>query len=275
MSSNQRWTKKDVAILAEYYTSKGPNYCVNLLDRTYSSIIHKAGRLKLTPHSYWSEDEDRILKQYYHSEGALGCAKFLRRGICAIIDHASKLDLSTLIVSGGRPQKQVLAILDQYSVLSLCKKHGKSPHEYRNSKIYGCVYCRRDRGRKNSKLPRNMLKAKLKLRKYRKTELGKWSGRIRSRLRKMLKNTTGRFSLLTYSPKELVSHLRNIRDRHNNKCPLCDRSYDDVKETIDHIVPLSTATNRQQILELFDLSNLSLLCDFCNKSKNNKEVYYV
>jgi len=72
-----------------------------------------------------------------------------------------------------------------------------------------------------------------------------------------------------YTPLDLFNHVENIKKLQNNKCPRCKISYNKRKISIDHIVPLVTAKNKQDVINLFDLKNLNLMCVNCNASKND------
>jgi len=76
---------------------------------------------------------------------------------------------------------------------------------------------------------------------------------------------------LPYGSRELCEHLNNILKVQNNCCPMCNKSYNDIKFDIDHIIPTSSAKTKEDLLKLFDLNNLSLLCFYCNRYvKRNK-----
>lgn len=51
--------------------------------------------------------------------------------------------------------------------------------------------------------------------------------------------------------------------RDNFTCKDCKKNCDEVKLTIDHIIPLSRGGSN-------DISNLQTLCSFCNQSKHKK-----
>lgn len=103
---------------------------------------------------------------------------------------------------------------------------------------------------------------------------------LRSAL-KSLKSKRINFSkYLPYNNKQLHDHLENIIKSQNNSCPMCHKSYNEIKYDIDHIIPTSSAKTKEELLKLFDLENLSLLCFSCNRyvKKDNvvtKEINYV
>jgi len=70
---------------------------------------------------------------------------------------------------------------------------------------------------------------------------------------------------LPYNSKQLQDHLNNIAKNQNNSCPMCNKSYDETRYDIDHIIPTSLAKTREELLKFFYLENLSLLCWRCNR----------
>jgi len=70
---------------------------------------------------------------------------------------------------------------------------------------------------------------------------------------------------LQYNSKQLNDHLENIRSLQNNYCPMCNKSYNEIKYDIDHIVPTSSVKTKDELLQFFLLENLSLLCFYCNR----------
>lgn len=92
-----------------------------------------------------------------------------------------------------------------------------------------------------------------------------------SYLRLKDKNKIGFSKYLPYNSKQLCDHLENIIKSQNNYCPMCKKSYNEIKHDVDHIIPTSMAKTKEELLKLFDLNNLSLLCFCCNRYiKRNK-----
>jgi len=84
-------------------------------------------------------------------------------------------------------------------------------------------------------------------------------------------NKIGFSKYLPYNSKQLHDHLETIKKSQNNCCPMCHKSYDNIKYDIDHIIPVSTAQTKEELLKLFNLENLSSLCYICNRYiKRNK-----
>lgn len=108
---------------------------------------------------------------------------------------------------------------------------------------------------------RNVLNKKMLL-------LRKYKHRLRGSLRGLtLKNNDkiGFSKYFPYNSRQLNDHLDNIRKNQSNSCPMCHKSYDEIKHEIDHIIPTSIAKTKRDLLKLFDLNNLSLLCYKCNR----------
>ena len=107
----------------------------------------------------------------------------------------------------------------------------------------------------------------------RKTLRGKVINRIRVSLRLALKGK-GSISMLPYGRDELIAHINSELVRYNHACPLCGSSIAD-KFDIDHRVPLSSAVSAGDVIELFALKNLSVLCPECNQHrKKDRHVDY-
>jgi len=85
------------------------------------------------------------------------------------------------------------------------------------------------------------------------------------RLRLKNKNIIVFSKYLPYNSKQLYDHLENIRSFQNNCCPMCNKSYDEIKYDLDHTIPTSSAETKEELLKLFNLNNLSLLCYKCNR----------
>lgn len=102
-------------------------------------------------------------------------------------------------------------------------------------------------------------------RKERATLRGKVINRIRVAIRLAL-NGEGQVGMLPYGRQELVGHIEKELIRYKHKCPLCGIS---LKENfnIDHRIPVSTAKSVEDVIDLFKLENLSVLCPPCNQYK--------
>lgn len=224
----------------------------------------------------WTSDELRILEQHYVDHGTSYCSDILQRSARAIGTKANELGLLSQIVNGGSTKKQVVNKLPNGRVIALCRSCGQSPHYVRQGKIQHCVQCKLTNDRRRSKTNEGRRMNREKSTRYRNTLLGKYADRLRSSLNQCVSkmtsnkpNTIGCFRHLQYSPQQLYDHLESIRIAQNNICPSCVKSYDVVLASIDHIIPLATAKTTEQILRLFNLPNLSLLCQPCNSSKGS------
>ena len=223
----------------------------------------------------WTQDEIHILHKYYVGRGSRYCSQLLDRSPKAVSMKANKLGLLSRTVRNGVLQKQIIDQLPNGRVMAECRVCGLSPHYVLFGKIQHCVRCKLVSDRNRNKTNRGRQTGRRKAAKYRSTIIGKYADRLRASLnqgmRKYLSgHANGCFRYLPYDPKQLCEHLESVRSVQNNRCPVCCRSYDIVEITIDHIVPVKTASTMEEILRLFELSNLSLLCRSCNSSKGDQ-----
>jgi hypothetical protein len=105
--------------------------------------------------------------------------------------------------------------------------------------------------------------------KHRQTLIGAITNRLRSvlraRLRKMgAAHRNGAFKLLSYGPVELERHIRDRLEFHQRRCGMCGKNLH-AGFDIDHVHPLSTAKTVEEIIALFALDNLDVLCPRCNR----------
>lgn len=118
----------------------------------------------------------------------------------------------------------------------------------------------------------------IEFRRKRPLELHSYELQLRSALKNLKltnKNRTGFSKHLPYNSQQLCGHIENVLKIQNNCCPMCDKSYNEIQFDIDHIIPTSTAKTRKELLKLFNLENLSILCGHCNRHiKRNKIITY-
>jgi len=219
----------------------------------------------------WKEEDDNILNQFYHDKGTKYCANKLNRTMGAINVRAMKLCLKTTIINGGLPRKIIIKKISNNKVLSLCKIHGETTHHYYKNKIQYCIKCcvltSEQKRRQNERF-----------KKYRENPVNRLAYNLRSLLwnsfNRISKNnntkTKGCFRNLDYTPLQLYNYLQNIKNLQNNKCPHCNISYNECEISIDHVIPLKKAKTEQEVIDLFDLKNLNLMCRSCNSSKNSR-----
>lgn len=211
----------------------------------------------------WKKEEDDILKKFYCDNGASYVSKLLKRTKASIVVRAMKFHLTVNYArSTGLLKKIIIKKIKNNRVLSLCKIHGESNHYYRNGKIQNCILCCNIRKNAYRKRPINNFVCRLR-------------GSIRSAFNRISrqngeKRKTGAMRHLDYTSKELYDYLSNIQKLQNNKCPICQTNYEKCILSIDHVIPLITAKTEQEIISLFDLKNLNLMCKNCNSSKNDK-----
>lgn len=210
----------------------------------------------------WAKEEDNILKKLYPDKGSDFCSKILDRKRSTIIQRVQELNLKTVVASSGLPKKLIIKKLSDNRVISKCKKHGEAEHYYHNNKIHCCLKCKNIQMIKHNKNPLNNLIMRLR-------------SRIRISLNSISKNNKGMFHgafrNLPYSKLDLFNYLENIKKEQNNCCPICKNNYNQVGFTVEHIVPLANAKTEQEIINLFDLKNLNLMCGSCNSSKHKKD----
>jgi len=219
----------------------------------------------------WTEEEVEALKKNYSIIGAEGCTKLINRTSKAIRNKASLLGLK---FPHGKPKRKVFEKLSETRVFALCPKHGKVLH-YVNSKNARliCIECQKERDRKkvNIRTERRRRYEREYMRKRRKELKYLIENRLRASLHKYLKGKISFSKNLPYTREELLRHLQKIYKEQEGKCPMCGSSYEDVGFNIDHIIPLSFAKSDEEIIELYNLENLTLLCPHCNQHvKKNK-----
>ena len=95
-------------------------------------------------------------------------------------------------------------------------------------------------------------------------------GNIRQALILRGHKITGLIRHLPYTPNELLLHIKTLYKEYHGQCPSCNYILDLTGFHIDHIIPLATANTIQDVIDLFALSNLDILCPSCNCSKKNK-----
>ena len=77
------------------------------------------------------------------------------------------------------------------------------------------------------------------------------------------------FNMLSYSPECLYKHLSRYLDSPCEDCRSTIISFSGFNFHIDHIKPISLATNKKEIIKLNELENLRLICSECNLKKGN------
>lgn len=211
----------------------------------------------------WTDIEIKILKTYYPRGGVKACIDKLCRTDTAIKSKACEIGVVVYGIQGGS-KKLIIKKLKNNRAIAFCMTHGKVMH-YHKSERLRCVKCESEQFQKWSK----KASSKIKMRDAARVRLTKpiniYKNRLRSTLHHCSRGTISFTKHLQYSSKELHNHLETIKLKQNNQCPMCNANYDDVGFDIDHIIPTSSASNKSELLALFDLENLSLLCPNCNR----------
>lgn len=258
----RRWTEADIVFLRYWYPVAGPASCAALLNRSHATVVHRACAIGVSA-VFWTDEEIAILQKYYPAEGSVGCARRLRRSMSAIQTRARQLGLRTKRKNGRRCTPEILRRVDSCRVVAVCSRHGEAIHYVQPGKGPQCEECRRAYARPE--------KGRRQAREAKRRQLADpvyaCAHRLRILLRGIWKSRQGRFRHLRYSPEDLCRHVESVRRRQGNKCPSCGASYDQTGFHIDHVIPIRAANTVTDVLELFALSNLSLLCPRCNARK--------
>jgi hypothetical protein len=114
-------------------------------------------------------------------------------------------------------------------------------------------------------------KAKLWRRKWRATPVGQMINRLRVSLKRIQKGYTTKN--LPYSVEEFVEHMQSKMELRENKCPICGIDFNLTGYDIEHKIPLSTANLPEEVLELFALENLDVMCPDCNQRIKRSQIW--
>lgn len=211
----------------------------------------------------WTDVEIQILKIYYPNGGVKACSNQLCRTPENIKAKARELKVIAYGVQGGK-KRQIIKKLDDNKAIAFCLKHGNTTH-YCKNKRFRCVKCESDQFQKWSQKTSSKIKMRNSARMRLQKPLNMYKNRLKSTLYYCFKGTKGFTKNLPYSKQELHNHLEAIRLKQNNKCPMCTNNYNNTGFDIDHVIPTSFASNELELLALFNLENLSLLCPRCNR----------
>jgi len=213
----------------------------------------------------WTEKEFTILNESYINKGSKYCSSIIGKSRQCITQKAFQLGLKSNIVNGDKLQRKVIKRISDNRVVSICNIHGETMHYYNKKmiKIGECMQCTNIKRRKKRSLMKYRLIDNLRtLIRNSFKKIGNKNGNYIAR---------GCFRNLDYTPTQLYNYLNNIKKLQENKCPVCNTDYNNCVMTIEHVIPLATAKTEQEIINLFDLKNLNLMCMSCNSSKNKKD----
>jgi hypothetical protein len=246
-----------------------------------SGDIQSCGCFKIeinkTKRDNWKKEEVDILKKFYSEKGAIWCADKLKRPLCRVKHKIRYFDLHTKNRNGKSPI-EIIYKIDETTAIASCLKHGICRHYKKKKKNnLTCCICLGLSQKERNKTEEGRVKQRERSRKWRKNPVNRFAANLRKRLResfnRISKNgcqqTRGCFRNLDYTPVQLYNYLENIKRLQDNKCPHCNTFYNNCVISIDHIIPLIKAKTEQEVINLFDLKNLSLLCKDCNSSKND------
>ena len=96
----QRWNEIDIRILKNNYTYGNINNICDLLDNkfSYSAIVSKASKLKISSRDYWSADDIDIMRKYYPIKTPNEMLKLLpNRNIKTITMKACELNIKNIV----------------------------------------------------------------------------------------------------------------------------------------------------------------------------------
>jgi 5-methylcytosine-specific restriction endonuclease McrA len=85
----------------------------------------------------------------------------------------------------------------------------------------------------------------------------------------------GKLRHLDYSKEDLLYHINSKLEAYNYICPMCKKA--DLKQgyNVDHKIPICSAKNVDEVLALYALENLDVLCSHCNQViKKDKLIDY-
>jgi len=193
----------------------------------------------------WTNEELEFLKNNYYLKGSKFCCNELNRGIRSVISKANILGLKTKYKNQYGP-KEIVGIDQNGKIIAVCKKHGNTKHYKTKYNVLVCSVCCCSFSHKLENRLRGIISKCFK-REYRYSNLWK---------------------LLPYNRRQLYKYLDNIKKLQDNRCPICHISYNERVLSIDHVIPLKRAKTKEEIISLFDLKNLNLMCRNCNSSKH-------
>lgn len=252
----------------------------NIVKIDRATVIKYTRHIKLTDeqkhrihyknkYNKWSNEEIEFLKINYPVSGLKYCADKINKSRSSITDKAYILKLRPGAGKMIRREKRIIQKLDGNKILCECREHGIVMHRIRKDKAISCSLCDQERIKNFNKTDRGRELKRIRDRKQYQNPKNRFIKNIRNRLNQCYYGLTVRFIDLNYSGEELRDHLLKIKDQQTNKCPGCQRDYDEIGFTIEHIVPVSSGKSKEEIINLFNLNNLSLMCKNCNSSKND------
>ncbi len=288
-----KWTDDEKDILSRHYPTEGSMGCsMRLPSRKKQSIRVKAFEMGLKvdkgtvlgwrSNGRWTDEDNSVLLSHYQTDGVLGCMGRLKNKTEYSIAHqAKKLGLKIYKECSrptGVPRRGVLGRTANGNPICKCPYHGECEHvEYKSLPSGRCVPCQKERDKGKKQSPYNKDVAKKWRQKRRKIPIHNYIDRMRRAIRKAFVRIgsgckPGCFRHLSYSHKDLFDHIEGVRTEQKNRCPMCCKEYVGLGFDIDHVIPLCTAKTLEQVLGLFSLSNLSLLCPTCNRHVKRDKI---
>ena len=102
----------------------------------------------------------------------------------------------------------------------------------------------------------------------------RYLARLRGFIRNSMRKREWGRTPLPISPRSLRTYIDLKLSEHERRCPACRVSLDLTGFHIDHIIPLASASDKEELLRLCDLDNLDVLCPRCNLRKHAKREVY-
>jgi len=270
------WSEEEIEFLKKNYSVYGPKHCTKNLNRTNGSICRKANELKLrfskVKEIKWTPEDLEFLKVNYPVKGLKFCAEHLNRSVGSVQSAVSGNTITLKIDRANSKNRHIIKKLENNKVIANCKIHGDVVHyNWKSNHSLLCKLCQRKKLKAFNKTTRGRELRNKRNRRDRKDPINNFKDRIRNRLNNTYHGRAAHFKDLGFSGEELRNHLFKIKEQQNNECPICNRNYNECKMIIEHIIPLAIAKSKNEIINLFALSNLSLMCSECNSSKCKSE----
>jgi DNA-binding CsgD family transcriptional regulator/DNA-directed RNA polymerase specialized sigma24 family protein len=93
----KNWTREEDAIIRRNYTKHGARHTAGLLNRSITSVQHRAERLGVPGHGIkpWSNKEEHYLRRFYGTKSAIDIARILGRTEQSVRGHIHQMQLGS------------------------------------------------------------------------------------------------------------------------------------------------------------------------------------
>lgn len=157
---------------------------------------------------------------------------------------------------------------------NLCRKHYDEKYYISNKSKRKLQIQKYDKSHKND---RNARARKRNKERYKTDTLYRFSRKIRRVIIRafkqlnMIKNGKT-FKLLGYAPQDLNNKMVSYI---NSVCEECNITIIDINNSaMDHIIPMCSASSKEDIIKLNQLNNLRLICRHCNSIKLSQDLKF-